>query len=97
MFLSKSLILRQAMQKGWVGCAKLVTEMPFLQLRKATKSLNRPSCAERIQKWMTRPEIGTLTGAFMEDHVQKSCWGITARAVIGFSGILALAHLFGGI
>lgn len=85
------------MQKRWGRCEKLVTEMPFLQLRKATKPLNRPSCAERIQKWMTRPEIGTLTGAFMEDHVQKSCWGITARAVIGFSGILALAHLFGGI
>jgi len=46
---------------------------------------------------MTRPEIGTSTGALMEETVHKSCWGITARAVIGFSGILALAYLFGGI
>jgi hypothetical protein len=46
---------------------------------------------------MTRPEIAISTGVNMEDTVQKSCWGITARAVIGFSGILALAYLFGGI
>ncbi|VVT14470.1 conserved hypothetical protein [Hoeflea sp. EC-HK425] len=37
------------------------------------------------------------TGVIMEETAQKSCWGITARAVIGFSGILALAYLFGGI
>tara|TARA_R110002020_G_scaffold35743_9_gene107820 strand:- start:1470 stop:1610 length:141 start_codon:yes stop_codon:yes gene_type:complete len=46
---------------------------------------------------MTRREMTTVTGVTMEDTVQKSCWGITARAVIGFSGILALAYLFGGI
>lgn len=33
----------------------------------------------------------------MDETVQKSCWGITARAVIGFTGILVLAFLFGGI
>ncbi|PWW03653.1 hypothetical protein DFR52_101339 [Hoeflea marina] len=33
----------------------------------------------------------------MNDTAQKSCWGITARAVIGFTGILVLAYLFGGI
>jgi hypothetical protein len=32
----------------------------------------------------------------MDDSATKSCWGITARAVIGFSGILVLAYLIGG-
>lgn len=32
----------------------------------------------------------------MEDTVQKSCWGITARAVLGFAGLMALAYLFNG-
>ena len=32
----------------------------------------------------------------MEDHVQKSCWGVTAKAVLGFAGILLLAWLIGG-
>lgn len=33
----------------------------------------------------------------MEETVQKSCWGITARAVFGFVGLLALIYLFGGL
>jgi hypothetical protein len=33
----------------------------------------------------------------MEDTAPKSCWGITARAVIGFAGLLVLAYLIGGI
>jgi hypothetical protein len=33
----------------------------------------------------------------MEETVQKSCWVVTARAVIGFAGILVLVYLFGGI
>ncbi len=33
----------------------------------------------------------------MEDTVQKSCWGVTARAVIGFAGLLVLAYFLGGI
>ena len=32
----------------------------------------------------------------MDDSVQKSCWGVTAKAVIGFAGIMMLAWLFGG-
>jgi hypothetical protein len=32
----------------------------------------------------------------MEDSVQKSCWGVTAKAVIGFAGIILLAWLVGG-
>lgn len=33
----------------------------------------------------------------MEDTIQKSCWGVTVRAVIGFAGLLVLAYFFGGI
>jgi len=32
----------------------------------------------------------------MEDGIQKSCWGVTAKAVVGFAGILLLAWLIGG-
>ena len=32
----------------------------------------------------------------MDEHVQKSCWGLTAKAVIGFAGIILLMMLFGG-
>lgn len=32
----------------------------------------------------------------MDDSVQKSCWGVAARAVVGFAGIILLAWLFGG-
>lgn len=33
----------------------------------------------------------------MEDSIQKSCWGVTVKALAGFAGILALAYLFGSI
>lgn len=33
----------------------------------------------------------------MEDTAQKSCWGVTVRALIGFTGLLVLAYMFGGI
>lgn len=29
----------------------------------------------------------------MDESVQKSCWGVTAKAVIGFAGIMMLAWL----
>ncbi len=32
----------------------------------------------------------------MDESVQKSCWGVTAKAVIGFGSILLLVWLFGG-
>ena len=32
----------------------------------------------------------------MDESVQKSCWGVTAKAVIGFACIIMLAWLFGG-
>ncbi|TWG59368.1 MULTISPECIES: hypothetical protein [unclassified Aminobacter] len=32
----------------------------------------------------------------MDDSVHKSCWSVTAKAVIGFAGIFMLAWLLGG-
>jgi hypothetical protein len=33
----------------------------------------------------------------MEETAQKSCWAFTARAVVGFAGILVVAFILGGI
>ena len=33
----------------------------------------------------------------MEDTVQKSCWGVTNKALAGFAAVMALAYLFGTI
>ncbi|MEP9398419.1 hypothetical protein [Mesorhizobium sp. KR2-14] len=32
----------------------------------------------------------------MDESVQKSCWGVTAKAVIGFAVIILLAWLMSG-
>lgn len=32
----------------------------------------------------------------MDDNVQKSCWGLTAKAVLGVAGIILLAWLVSG-
>jgi len=32
----------------------------------------------------------------MDEHIRKSCWGLTARAVLGFAGLLLLAWLISG-
>lgn len=32
----------------------------------------------------------------MEETTQKSCWGVTIKAVAGIAGILLLAWLVGG-
>ncbi|SIQ76732.1 hypothetical protein SAMN05880590_10777 [Rhizobium sp. RU35A] len=31
----------------------------------------------------------------MEDSLQKSCWGVTVKALAGFAAIVALAYLCG--
>lgn len=33
----------------------------------------------------------------MDNTIQKSCWGVTVRALAGFVGVLVLAYLFGGL
>lgn len=37
------------------------------------------------------------TGLLMDEGVQKSCWGVTAWAVVGFAGIIVLALLLGDV
>lgn len=32
----------------------------------------------------------------MDDSVQKSCWGVAAKAVMGFAFIILFAWLIGG-
>lgn len=32
----------------------------------------------------------------MEESVNKSCWGLTAKAVVAFAGVILLAWLVGG-
>lgn len=32
----------------------------------------------------------------MDESVQKSCWGVTAKAVLGFAAVLLLVWLAGG-
>jgi hypothetical protein len=32
----------------------------------------------------------------MEDRKESSCWGVAAKAAIGFAGVILLAWLFGG-
>lgn len=32
----------------------------------------------------------------MDDTVQKSCWGVAAKAAIGIAGLMFLAYLVGG-
>ena len=32
----------------------------------------------------------------MDETVQKSCWGLTAKAVLGFACIIFVAWLIGG-
>jgi len=34
-------------------------------------------------------------GVIMEETAQKSCWGVTLRALAGFAAFLALTYLFG--
>ncbi len=76
---------------------KLATEMPFLQLRKDYRLVKQPFLRRARPDGQRGLTDSSIIGVIMEETVQKSCWGITARAVIGFSGILALAYLFGGI
>ena len=32
----------------------------------------------------------------MDNSVPKSCWGVTAKAIVGFAGLILLAWLVGG-
>ncbi|MGQ3214827.1 MAG: hypothetical protein ACT6U0_20815 [Shinella sp.] len=55
-------------------------------------SLNRAHAALK-----TAAATTSSIGVIMESTAQKSCWGVTARAVLGFGVVLVIAYLFGGI
>lgn len=38
----------------------------------------------------------TFKSVKLDDSVQKSCWGLTAKAAIGFVGLILLAWLISG-
>lgn len=85
------------MQKRCDCHENLATQLPFLQLRKDYRFVKPPSLRLASPDGQRGVYNSSITGVIMEETAQKSCWGITARAVIGFSGILALAYLFGGL
>jgi hypothetical protein len=71
---------------------------PFSPLRNDRRRLNytlqklgREQDGETAAPWGRR-----VNRKIMDDGIQKSCWGVTAKAVVGFAGILLLAWLIGG-
>ena len=68
--------------------------LPFLQLR-TVLDFNRSGVRKRSGDGF--PVNVISHGVFMEGSFQKSCWGVTFRALMGFAGIMCLAYLFGTI
>jgi hypothetical protein len=68
--------------------------LPFLQLR-IPSDFNRSGVRKRSGDGF--PVNVISHGVFMEGSFQKSCWGVTFRALMGFAGIMCLAYLFGTI
>jgi len=63
-----------------------------LQLRRSAEGRIQPaetSWADKTHRLRGEQEI-------MEESAQKSCWGLTAKAVIGFAGVILLVWLVGG-
>lgn len=59
------------------------------------KSLNPAS--DRMRRWGQNTRRHTrATRNFMDEQVQKSCWGVTAWVVLLAGGALALMYVFGG-
>jgi hypothetical protein len=68
--------------------------LPFLQLR-SLPDFNKSSIRKRSGDGF--PCDVTSFGVSMEGSFQKSCWGVTFRALMGFAGVMCLAYLFGTI
>ncbi|CAN7353442.1 hypothetical protein [Aminobacter aminovorans] len=69
----------------------------FLQLRRPAQ--RRIQQATRPNALADPPPADRTTRILrhiMDDGVQKSCWGLTAKAVIGFAGFLLIAWLVSG-
>jgi hypothetical protein len=72
--------------------------LPFLQLRTATQKRIQPShCGVgRSGGKAVLARFHRIEKDIMDDSVQKSCWGLTAKAVIGIAGIIVLFWLVSG-
>ena len=44
-----------------------------------------------------KPDISAQMRVIMDDSVQKSCWGVAAKAVVGFAFIILVAWLIAGV
>ncbi|MBT1154872.1 hypothetical protein J1C56_04630 [Aminobacter anthyllidis] len=70
---------------------------PFFAIAKASA---KAYPAGNSGKQMADPPLADRTTRIsrhiMDDSVQKSCWGLTAKAVIGFAGFLLIAWLVSG-
>jgi hypothetical protein len=69
----------------------------FLQLRKvARRRISRAVAGWENAARKPSAQVLRVETHIMDEHVQKSCWGLTAKAVLGFAGIILLAWLVSG-
>jgi hypothetical protein len=67
--------------------------LPSLALRRTAQAdICTSSEMERFERIVSVREKQGNT-KFMDDSVQKSCWGITAWAVLGFAVIMLVTYL----
>jgi hypothetical protein len=77
--------------------------------RVAREGAAQSSVRQRLQKSLNKVKIGASDDAYRDcasgdeglnlyimEHDQKSCWGVTAKAVMGFAGIILIAWLISG-
>jgi hypothetical protein len=80
------------------GChADFATLWPFFAIAKVSaKGYPADNSDERNGGSAASFRTTRVLRYIMDDGVQKSCWGLTAKAVIGFAGFLLLAWLVSG-
>jgi hypothetical protein len=89
-----SLKFHTSMRGAHACIAKCAMLLPFLQLRTGP-GFNTSWAIKRSGDGFNHHV--TSFGVSMESSFQKSCWGVTFRALMGFAGVLCLAYLFGSI
>lgn len=56
---------------------------------------SEPSATGKKQRQAALAQIRDFL-EIMDEGVQKSCWGLTAKAVVGIAGLILLVWLVGG-
>jgi hypothetical protein len=79
------------MRRGHGCFSKLPPFRLFLQLH-PPQDFNK--CFTNGDRSERGPE-SKQAGVIMEETAQKSCWGVTIRALAGFAAFLALTYIFG--